>query len=395
MFGGILSVPIPDVDRTDHLWILGANPLESNGSLMTAPDMKGRLRKIRERGGKIVVFDPRRTRTADVADEHHFIRPGRDAFFLLGVIHTLLTEERAAPGRLAEHCNGLDELGPLVRDFAPEAVAQACGIQADEIRRLARELASAKTGAVYARIGTCTQEFGTTVSWLVDVLNVLTGNLDRQGGALFTTAAVSPQRKRAEGKGRGFRTGRWKSRVRGAPEACGEIPVACLSEEIETVGDGQIRALITICGNPVLSTPNGARLDAALSTLDFMVSVDIYLNETTRHADVVLPGLSALEQPHYPLAFTQLAVRNFARYSAPVFDVPAGQMPEWKILLRLAGIVGGQGPNADIDALDDFVFEQLLQKALSNPGSPIFERDADDIRRQCSRYRGPDRLLDL
>ncbi len=394
MFGGPLSVPIPDVDHTDHLWIMGGNPLVSNGSLMTAPDMKGRLRRIRERGGKIVVFDPRRTRTAEAADEHHFIRPGRDALFLLGVIHTLLTEERAAPGRLAELCNGLDQIGELVRDFSAETVADACGIEADEIRRLARELASAKTAAVYARIGTCTQEFGTTTSWLVDVLNVLTGNLDRKGGSLFTKAAVGASTGTG-GKGRGMRFGRWKSRVRGSPEACGEIPVACLSEEIETPGEGQVRALITVCGNPVLSTPNGARLDKALETLDFMVSVDIYLNETTRHADVILPGLSPLEQPHYPLAFTQLAVRNFARFTPAVFDVPEGQMPEWRILLRLAGIVGGQGPNADVDGLDDFVFEQVLQKALSNPGSPIFERDADDIRRQTSRYRGPERLLDL
>lgn len=392
MFGSLLTIPIPDVDHTDHLWIMGGNPLVSNGSLMTAPDMKGRLRRIRERGGKVIVFDPRRTRTADAADEHHFIRPGRDALFLLGVIHTLLTEERAAPGRLAELCNGLDRIGDLVRDFSPETVAESCGIDAGEIRRLARELASAKSAAVYARIGTCTQEFGTTTSWLVDVVNVLTGNLDRKGGAMFTKAAIGAA---TGGKGRGMRIGRWSSRVRGLPEACGEIPVACLSEEIETPGEGKIRALITICGNPVLSTPNGARLKEALESLEFMVSVDIYLNETTRHADVILPGLSPLEQPHYPLAFTQLAVRNFTRYSAPVFDVPEGQMPEWRILLRLAGIAGGQGPDADVDALDDFVFEQILQKALSTPSSPIFERDADDIRRQVSRYRGPERLLDL
>lgn len=392
MFGGPLAIPIPDVDHTDHLWILGGNPLVSNGSLMTAPDMKGRLRKIQERGGKVVVFDPRVTRTAEAADEHHFIRPGRDALFLLGVIHTVLTEERAAPGRLAELCNGLGQIGDLVRDFSPEAVADACGIEASEIRRLARDLSAAKTAAVYARIGTCTQEFGTTTSWLVEVLNVLTGNLDRKGGALFTKAAVGAA---TGGKGRGMRIGRFQSRVRGLPEACGEIPVACLAEEIETAGEGQIRALITVCGNPVLSTPNGARLRRALESLDFMVSVDIYLNETTRHADVILPGVSPLEQPHYPLAFTQLAVRNFARYSSPVFDVPDGQMPEWRILLKLAGIVGGQGPDADVDALDDFVFEQLLQKALSAPSSPIFERDADDIRRQVSRYRGPERLLDF
>ena len=392
MFGAPLAVPIPDVDHTDHLWVLGANPLVSNGSLMTAPDMKGRLRKIQERGGKVVVFDPRRTRTAEAADEHHFIRPGRDALFLLGVIHTLLTEERANPGRLAQLCNGLEKIGDLVREFSPEAVADACGIEASEIRRLARELSDSKTSAVYARIGTCTQEFGTTTSWLVEVVNVLTGNLDRKGGALFTKAAVGAARG---GKGRGMRIGRFQSRVRGLPEACGELPVACLAEEIETAGEGQIRALITVCGNPVLSTPNGARLRKALEGLDFMVSVDIYLNETTRHADVVLPGISPLEQGHYPLAFTQLAVRNFARYSSPLFDVPEGQMPEWRIILKLAGIVGGQGADADVDALDDFVFEQLLQKAISTPTSSIFEREADDIRRQVSRYRGPERLLDF
>jgi len=396
MFGTSLSIPVPDVDRTDHLWILGGNPLVSNGSLMTAPDMRERLRTIRERGGKVVVFDPRRTRTAEAADEHHFIRPGRDAFFLLGVIHTLLTEKRAAPGRLAAMTDGLDRLGSLVRDFAPEVVAPACGIAADEIRRLARDLAAAPSAAVYARIGTCTQEFGTITSWLVDVLNLLTGNLDREGGALFPRgAAGAANTLGAPGRGRGLRVGRFQSRVRGLPEACGELPVACLAEEIETPGAGQIKALITIAGNPVLSTPNGARLRKALEQLEFMVSVDIYLNETTRHANVVLPGTSPFEQSHYPIAFTQLAVRNFARYSPAIFDVPEGQMPEWRTLLRLAGIVSGQGAASDVDGLDDFVFEQQLQKALSSEHSPIHGREADDIRRQLSRWTGPERLLDL
>ena len=393
MFGAALSVPVPDVDRTDLLWILGGNPLVSNGSLMTAPDMKGRLRAIRDRGGRIVVFDPRRSRTAEAADEHHFIRPGRDALFLLGVAHTLVEEKLAGPGRLAEMCNGLERIEELVEGFSPETVAGSCGIAAEEIRRLARDLAAAPSAAVYARIGTCTQEFGSVTSWLVDVVNLLTGNLDREGGAMFARAATGPSD--GSGKGRGIRLGRWRSRVRGLPEAFGELPAVCLAEEIETPGEGQIRALITICGNPALSTPNGGRLRRALETLDFMVSVDIYLNETTRHADVILPGTSPLEQPHYPLAFTQLSVRNFARYTPAVFDVPEGQMAEWRILLRLAGIVSGQGPDLDLDAFDDLVFEQLLDRALANPDSPIAGRDADDIRRQVSRYRGPERLLDL
>jgi anaerobic selenocysteine-containing dehydrogenase len=396
MFGSALSVPVPDVDRTDYLLVLGANPLVSNGSLMTAPDMKGRLRALRARGGRCVVIDPRRTRTAQEADEHHFIRPGTDALLLFAIVHTLLDQKLARPGALEAHVTGLERVTDLARAFAPERVAPACGIDAAIIRRIARELAGAKTAAVYARIGTCTQEFGTTASWLVDVINVLTGNLDRPGGAMFPRGAAGAANTLGEpGRGKGIRVGRFKSRVRGIPEVLGELPVVCLAEEIETPGDGRIRALVTIAGNPALSTPNGARLTRALATLELMVSLDIYLNETTRHAHVILPGLSPLEEGHFPLAFTQLAVRNFARYSPAVFPVPEGQMPEWQVLLRLAGIVSGQGPEADLDALDDFVFEQQLGKALASPHSPAYGRDAAEVRSALASRRGPERLLDL
>jgi anaerobic selenocysteine-containing dehydrogenase len=396
MFGTALSVPVPDLDRTDHLLILGANPLESNGSLMTSPDVRQRLRDIRARGGKVVVIDPRRTRTAAEADEHHFIRPGTDAFLLLGMIHTLFEENLTACGELDEHTHGFTAVEELTRAFPPERVATACRIDAGEIRRLARELAAARRGAVYARIGTCTQEFGTAASWLVDVINVLTGHLDREGGAMFPRGAAGAANTVGEpGRGRGIPFRRWKSRVRGIPEVLGELPVGCLAEEIETPGEGQIRALFTIAGNPVLSTPNGARLSKALAGLELMVSVDVYRNETTRHAHVLLPGLSPLEQSHYPFAFTQLAVRNFARYSAPVFAHPEAQLPEWQVLLRLAGIATGQGPTADVDALDDFVFEQQLASILGNARSSIHGRDAAEIKRMASRWRGPERLLDL
>ncbi len=326
MFGAALSIPVPDVDRTDHLMILGANPLVSNGSLLTAPDMRGRLRAIRERGGKVVVIDPRRTRTAEAADEHHFIRPGGDAHLLFGIVHTLFDEDLADPGPLAEHLNGLDEVEELARDFAPEDVAEACGIEAPEVRRMARELAAADTAAVYGRIGTCTQEFGALASWLVDVVNVLTGNLDRPGGAMFTRAAAGARNTSGEpGSGKGFRTGRWRSRVRDLPEALGELPVSCLAEEIDTPGDGRIRALVTSAGNPLVSTPNSDRLERAVDDLDFMLSVDIYLNETTRHADVILPAPGPLEKPHYDLALYQLAARNVANYSPPV--LPTARCP--------------------------------------------------------------------
>ena len=396
MFGAGLSVPVPDVVRCDHLLILGANPLASNGSLLTAPDMRGRLRAIRERGGKVVVFDPRRSRTAEEASEHHFIRPGTDALLLFALAHVLYAEGLTAPGRLAGLCAGLEEIEPLAAPFTPEAVAPACGIPAPEIRRVARELAGAQRAAVYGRIGTCTQEFGTLASWLVDVLNVLTGNLDRPGGAMFTRAAAGSRTAHdGDGRGRGVRLGRWRSRVRGLDETYGELPVACLAEEIDTPGEGQVRALITLAGNPALSTPNSGRLARALESLDFMVSVDIYVNETTRHADVVLPGASPLEKPHYDLALYQLAVRNVANYSPPPL-APADGRPEWRTLLALAAIVAGQGPDADLGALDDMVAQEVARRQTSDPASPLSGQDPSALLDACpADRRGPERILDV
>jgi anaerobic selenocysteine-containing dehydrogenase len=396
MFGTALSIPIPDLDRTDFLLVLGADPLVSNGSLMTAPDVKGRLRALRARGGRVVVVDPRRTRTAEEADVHHFIRPGTDAHLLFALVHTLHVEDLIAPGRLAAHTVGMERVEALARDFSPERVAAVCGIPADAIRGLARALAAAPRAAVYGRVGTCTQEFGTLASWLVDVVNVLTGNLDRPGGAMFPLAAAGQANARGEpGRGRGVRLGRHRSRVRDLPEVLGELPVACLAEEIETPGAGRVRALVTIAGNPALSAPNGARLTRALASLECLVSLDIYLNETTRHAHVLLPGLSPLEQSHYPLAFTQLAVRNYARYSPPVFAPPPGQLPEWRTLLRLTALVTGQGPDADLDALDDFVAAQQVGEATAHPRSPVHGRDPAELLAALAPRRGPERLLDL
>jgi anaerobic selenocysteine-containing dehydrogenase len=394
MFGAMLSVPVPDVDRTDHLLILGANPLVSNGSLMTAPDMRGRLRRIRERGGKVVVVDPRRTRTADEADEHHFIRPGTDALLLAAMACTLVEEDLVDPGRLNDHLNGLEQVTAIVRDFTPELVAGACGIEADEIRRMARELAAAPKAAVYARIGTCTQEFGTLASWLVDVLNALTGNLDREGGAMFPLAAAGQRNSSGtSGTGKGARIGRWHSRVRGLPETFGELSVSCLAEEIETPGEGQVRALVTVAGNPVVSTPNSDRLEAAIEGLDFMLAVDIYVNETTRHADVVLPGPEPLEKSHYDLALYQLAVRNVANYSPRVFE-PSGPA-EWETFLRLAGVLAGQGPNADREALDDLVISTIVQREVGDPGSRVAGRDSGELIEALEPRRGPERVLDF
>jgi anaerobic selenocysteine-containing dehydrogenase len=379
LFGDGLSIPIPDVDRTDFLLLLGANPLVSNGSLMTAPDMRGRLKAIQQRGGKIVVVDPRRTRTAELADQHLSVRPGTDALLLAALAHVLFAEQRVDLRQLAGHVQGVEEVRALVEPFAPEAVAAVVGVPADEIRTLARELSDAPTAAVYGRIGTTTQAFGTLASWLVDVLNVLTGNLDSAGGAMFPLA-VGGQTNATAGRRRGFVHGRWRSRVRDLPEVMGELPVATLADEISTPGEGRVRALITVGGNPCLSTPHAARLAEALDELEFMVSLDVYLNETTRHADVILPGPPPLARDHFDLVFYQLSVRNIANWSPAVLDTELPQ--EWETILRLVGVVLGQGPNGDVAAIDDFVAAQAAQ------------RTGLDAAVSAGR-RGPARLVDL
>jgi anaerobic selenocysteine-containing dehydrogenase len=299
--------------------MLGANPMVSNGSLWTVPNFRDKAKAMRTRGGKLIVVDPRRTDTAKAADEHIFIRPGGDVFFLLGMAHTLFEEKLVKLGRLAEHVAGLEAIEPAVAGFSAEKMAGRCGIPAATIRDLARRLAGAERAVVYGRIGTCTQEYGTLCSWLIDLLNILTGHLDEPGGAMFPKAAAFAANTMGKpGAGRGVATGRRHSRVSGAPEVMGEFPITCLAEEIETPGDGQVRALITVASNPVLSSPNGPRLSAALEKLDFMVSLDVYLNETTRHADVILPDPSPLEELHYDIAFSQLSYRNHARFSRPV-----------------------------------------------------------------------------
>jgi anaerobic selenocysteine-containing dehydrogenase len=396
MFGTGTTVPVPDLDRTDHLLILGANPMASNGSLMTAPDARGRLRAIQSRGGKIVVIDPRRSRTAQEADEHHFIRPGTDAQLLFALVQVLFEEELASPGRLAGMTEGIETVRGLAAPFTPEEVAAVCGIEAEDIRRMARELAAAPRAAVYGRIGTCTQEYGTLASWLIDVLNLLTGNLDREGGAMFPLGAAGHSNASGTpGRGRGTRFGRFTSRVRGLGELFGELPVACLAEEIDTPGEGQVRALITLSGNPVLSTPNSRRLDAAIESLEFMVSVDIYVNETTRRADVILPAPSPLRRPHYDLALYLFAVRNVAHYSPPVLEPEADLPDEWVTLLRLAGVAAGLGPDADVEAFDEQVARLLIDRELKTPESPVAGRDAAELLAALEPRRGPERLLDL
>ena len=338
MFGHPLLLPIPDVDRTDFLLMLGANPLASNGSIMTAPGIGTRLRALQARGGRLVVIDPRRTETARVADEHHFIRPGTDALFLLALVHAIFESGTTTLGRLETVTDGLDALRAATRLFSPERVEDRTGIAAATIRRLAAAFAAASSAVAYGRIGVSTQSFGGLCQWLINALNAVTGNLDEPGGAMWPRPAFDLLQRAQRGAAH---AGRWHSRVRGLPEFDGELPVATLAQEMLTPGDGQIRALITVAGNPVLSTPNGTQLDAALAGLEFVASIDPYLNETTRHADVILPPATGLETEHYDVIFHHFAVRNTARYSEPLFALEPEQRYDWQIFEALRTRLGG------------------------------------------------------
>ena len=388
MYGSMWSIPVPDVQRTDLFVVMGANPQASQGSLLACPDLMGEIGAIQERGGKVIVVDPRRTGTADKASEWIPITPGTDAAFLLAVANVLFADDLVDLGTVADLVDGVEDLQELVTDWTPERVAATTGITAERTRRLAHQLAEATHGVLYGRIGLCNQEFGTLASWLVDVVNILTGHFDVPGGLMFPRAAAWPVASLPmpglEGGTPNF--GRWKSRVRGAPEVLGHVPASCLAEEIATPGEGQIRALFTVAGNPVLSTPGGDRLDDALGGLDAMISIDNWINETTRHADVILPGLSPLEQAHHDDLIWQFAVGSGAKYSAPIFPPTDGRPHEWEILIRLAGLCAGEPANqVDVAAIDDGFFD-VLASVHGLDGAMIRER---------YDHGGPERLLDL
>ena len=392
MFGHQLLLPVPDIDRTDILLMLGANPAVSNGSLMTAPDVVRRLKAIQTRGGAVIVVDPRKTETAQLADEHLFIRPGADVFLLLALLHTIFEEELARPGRLADFTDGLDMLRTAVADFPPEAVASQTGIGPDRIRSLARTFAAAERAVAYGRIGLSTQAFGGLCQWLINALNIVTGNLDRPGGAMFTLPAVDVVGITAQ-MGATGRFGRWTSRVRKLPEFGGELPVATLAEEILTPGEDQIRALVTSAGNPVLSTPNGRQLEKALSSLEFMVSIDIYINETTRFANIILPPATGLESDNYDIVFHSLAVRNTAKYSPALFEPSPGARYDWEIFRDLR--IRMEGKQGKGDMFHRFSPAQIVDLALRYGPYGYWGKNRDDRRLTLSKLRAAPHGIDL
>ena len=329
MYGHGLLLPIPDIDHTDFMLILGGNPLASNGSIMTVPDVEKRLKAIQARGGKVVVVDPRRSETAAMADQHLFVRPGGDAALLFGVLNTLFSEGLTRDSHLP--VDGLDDVRAAVETFTAEAMSPLCAVPAEQIRQLARDFAAAPSAVCYGRMGVSTQAFGTLCHWVVQLINLVTGNLDRVGGTLCTEPAVDLVASTSGGH-----FNKWQSRVSGRPEYGGELPVSALAEEMLTEGEGQIRALITVAGNPVLSTPNGRQLEQALDGLEFMVSIDLYINETTRYADLILPSTSALENDHYDTTFNLFAVRNVTRFNRAILAKPEGALHDWEIFVGLA-----------------------------------------------------------
>ncbi|MEZ5343019.1 MAG: molybdopterin oxidoreductase family protein [Acidimicrobiales bacterium] len=368
LFGDPDAIPVPDLDRTDFLLMIGANPYESNGSMCTAPDFPGRLERLLERGGTYVVVDPNRTKTAEKASWHLAPIPGTDAHLLLGLANVLFSEGLVDLGAVAGLLDGIDELQVAVRPFTPGVVASVTGLDESHITQLARDLAAAKTAAVYGRIGSQTNVFGTLASWAVDVINILTGNLDRPGGAMFSLPGHTATGK---GTGRGFTLHRWTSRVSGTGEARAEMPAATMADEITIEGDGQLRALVVVAGNPVLSTPNSNKLDHALGQLDYMVSVDPWLNETSRRANIILPPPGPLSRSHYDVGLTRLAVRNVAKWSPAL--VPTTRPGEWEILARLTMVFQGLGGNGDLDTFTDNLIAQRVQRFAGVGGLSVEE----------------------
>lgn len=392
MFGGPFpaTVPIPDIDRTSYFLIVGANPAVSHGSLMTMPNAPGRIKGVIARGGKVVVIDPRRTETAKIASEHHFIRPGADAPFLLAIIHTLFAERLIKLGAADGLINGMEEVERIARDFSPESVANHCGIAAGDIRRVAREFAAAPSAACYGRLGTCVQEFGTLASWGVDLFNILTGNLDRAGGVMFPQAAAPVT---ALARARPFTFGKWKSRVSGQPEVGGMIPSSTMAEEILTPGEAQVRAMVLLMTNPIRSAANSAQLEKAFESLDLLVAVDFYLNETTRHADFILPTPSPAEQPNYEFGLYHLTVRNFAKWSFAAVPPPADAPPAWEVLLQIAAHQMGLGgrPTKEID---NVVFAHMADTAVKR-NTQWHGLTAEEVVSALADEVGPERIFDM
>jgi anaerobic selenocysteine-containing dehydrogenase len=384
LYGNQWLIPAPDIARTDYWLLMGGNPHASGGSLMSSPDVLGQIEAIRARGGKVVVVDPRRTKTADVADEWIGIQPGTDAAWLLAVINVLFEEGHITLGHLEGMVEDLDAIEIACKDFTPEAVATLTRVPADVTRRIAAEVAAASAASIYGRIGLCNQEFGTLASWLIDVLGIVSGHFDRPGTLMFANPVPFPLGWLASTKVNGMpEFGKWRSRVRGAPEVLGQVPASCLAEEIMEPGPGKIRCLVSVAANPAISVPDSAKLEAALPHLEAFIAIDNYLNETTRHAHVLLPGPSPFEVPHFDDLLWAFATRSAGKWSDAIF--PLDRPDEWEILIRLGQVLAGNhDADTDVAAIDDAWFSMLCHATGIDPATALPQYD----------HGGPERMID-
>lgn len=388
LYGRANILPIPDIDRCQLFICIGANPAVSQGSLMSAPGIKSRLTKLQKRGGKLIVIDPRRSETAELADQHHFIHPGTDAFLLFAMVQVIFAEGLQHFGHLEQHLDGIEQLKTISAQFSPETVATITGIAAEDIKQLARLYANTEKAVCYGRIGTCTVTYGGLTSWLLDILGLITGHMDSEGGMMFPRP---PTGDLEAGPASEFTLGRWQSAVRGFPEIDGQLPSAVMAEEIDSADpQRKIRSMVMVAGNPVLSTANGERLDKALQQLDFMVAVDLYINESTRHANIILPPLTQLEQDNFDALPPGTASHNYARYSQQVFEPEAGGLPQWTILLELAARLNGESA------------EDYEQQLLASQAKRLYsrmnhcEKSLDEVMAVLQQQPpGPSRLIDL
>jgi len=356
MFGHQMLIPIPDIERTHYLLILGANPGASNGSLLTAPGFSQKIKNIQKRGGKVINIDPRYTETSKISSNHFFINPGKDALLLLSLLHVIFEQGINEKTHLSNHLKGLNEIKEIVKKYPPQKTASIIGINGFEIQKIAKDFMNSETAVCYGRMGVSTQEFGGICQWLINVINIVTNNMDKVGGAMFTKPAIDLVFMTGmQGKVGNFN--RYRSRVHDLPEYSGELPVATLADEMLVKGEGQIKMLICTAGNPVLSTPNGKKLEMALEQLDFMVSIDIYLNETSKYANIILPSTNGLETQHYDLVFHQLAIRNTAKLSEVLFEKDDNQKHDWQILNELTERITGNKNSLTPEKMLDSMFQ--------------------------------------
>jgi formate dehydrogenase len=337
LYGSPALLPIPDLNRTKFLLVVGANPLVSHGSVLTAPRIRHQLDEIVERGGRVVVVDPRRSETARQY-EHVPVQPDSDAQLLLSLLHVIFDEHLEDTAAITEQSTGTQLLRNAAAEHPPEATESATGVPADTVRALARDIAAAESAAIYGRTGSCLGRHGTLVSFLLDALGLVTGNLDRPGGLVFGRPVIALDEVAHRGGLDSY--GKVHSRIGGFPDVLGAMPASLMAEEITTPGDGQMHALFVSAGNPVMSVPDGDKLTRALVELDLLVSIDLYVNETNKHADYVLPAATFLEREDLPIAFLGFYTTPFIQWTEPVVAPRGEARDEWETIDDIAGELG-------------------------------------------------------